>query len=139
MRPYFSNLTLVMLNQDRHCLWKQCRSRSDGFWRSHLIRIYTVFHRVCEFIWTNNIELSDWLAVSNGCGKLNLFSRIRVKKNTLVREQERTKVVPIVCFKMIGNHFSASMTLHGYERLGGTIDSMNQWLIQYKWNILEGS
>ena len=52
-------LTLVLLNQDRHCLWKQCRSRSDGFWRSHLIRIYTVFHRVCEFIWTNNIVI--WL------------------------------------------------------------------------------
>ena len=28
---------------------KQYRSRSDGFWRSHLIRIYTVCHSVCEF------------------------------------------------------------------------------------------
>ena len=74
-----STLTLVLLNQDRHCLRKQCRSRSDGFWRSHLIRIYTVFHSVCEFIWTNNIELSDWLTVRNGCGRLNLFSRTRVK------------------------------------------------------------
>ena len=73
-------LNLVLLNQDRHCLWKQRRSRSDGFWRSHLIRIYTVFHKVCEFIWTNNTELSDWLTIRNGCGKLNLFSRIRVKK-----------------------------------------------------------
>ena len=73
-------LTLVLLNQDRHCLWKQCRSRSDGFWRSHLIRTYTVFHWVCQFIWTNNIESSDWLTVRNGCGKLNLFSRIRVNR-----------------------------------------------------------
>ena len=32
-------------------LRKQCRSRSDGFWRSHLIRIYTVCHSVCEFEW----------------------------------------------------------------------------------------
>ena len=43
-------LTLVLLNQDGHCLSKQCRSRSDGFFRSHLIRIYTVVHSVCEFI-----------------------------------------------------------------------------------------
>ena len=42
------------------------------------IRIYTE-NSVCEFIWTNNIELSDWLTVRNGCDKLNLFSRIRVK------------------------------------------------------------
>ena len=34
---------------DNPCLCKQCRSRSDGFWRSHLIRIYTVCHSVCEF------------------------------------------------------------------------------------------
>ena len=71
-------LTLVLLIQDRHCIWKQCRSRSDGFWRSHLIRIYTVFRSVCEFRWTDNIKLSDWLTVRNGCGKPNLFSRIRV-------------------------------------------------------------
>ena len=66
-------LTPVLLNQDRHCLWKQCRSRSDGFWRNHLIMIYTVFHSTCEFIWTYNTELPDWLMVRNGCGKLNLF------------------------------------------------------------------
>ena len=36
------------------------------------------FHSVCEFIWTDNIKLSDWLTVRNGCGKLNLFSMIRV-------------------------------------------------------------
>ena len=43
-----------------------------------VIRIYTVFHSVCACIWTNNIELSDWLSVRNGCWKLNLFSRIKV-------------------------------------------------------------
>ena len=47
---FFASLTLVLLNQDRHYLWKQCRSRSDGFFRSHLIRIYTVFHSVYELI-----------------------------------------------------------------------------------------
>ena len=78
------HLTLAQLNQDRHCVWKQCRSRSDGFWWSHLIRIYTVYHSVCEFIWTNNFELSDWWTVRNRCGKLNLFGRIRVKKGFLM-------------------------------------------------------
>ena len=72
-------LNIVLLNQDRHCLWQQCRSRSDGFFRSHLIRIYTVFHGVCEFTRTNNIELYDWLPVRNGCGRLYSFNRIRVK------------------------------------------------------------
>ena len=67
-----------MLNPGRHCLWKQCRSRSDGFWRSHLMRIYSVWHSVCKFLWTNNIELFDWLTVRNGCGKLNLFGGIMV-------------------------------------------------------------
>ena len=42
---------------------------------SHLIWIYTVFHSVCEFTWSNNTELSDWLTVRNGCGKLISFSR----------------------------------------------------------------
>ena len=71
-------LTLALLNQDRYCLYKQCRFRSDGFWRSHLIRIYTVCQSLFEFIWTNNIELSDWMKVRNGHGKLNFFSRIKV-------------------------------------------------------------
>ena len=39
-----------VLNLDMHCLCKQCRSRSVGFWRSQLIWIYTVFHSVCEFV-----------------------------------------------------------------------------------------
>ena len=34
------------------CLWRQCRSRSVGFWRSQLIWICTVCHYVCEFVWT---------------------------------------------------------------------------------------
>ena len=34
---------------DNPYLVKQCRSRSDGFCRSHLIRIYTFCHSVCEF------------------------------------------------------------------------------------------
>ena len=31
------NLALVLLNPDIPCLWKQCRSRSVGFWISQLI------------------------------------------------------------------------------------------------------
>ena len=34
---------------DNPYLCKQCRSRSDGFWRCPPIRIYTVCHSVCEF------------------------------------------------------------------------------------------
>ena len=78
--PYNMFFYTLTLNQGRHCLWKQSRSRSDGFSRSHLIRSYTGFHLVCEFIWTNNIELSDWLTVRNGHGRLDLVSRIRVKR-----------------------------------------------------------
>ena len=43
-------LTLILLAAVHNPYFcKQCRSRSDGFWRSHLIRIYTVCHSVCEF------------------------------------------------------------------------------------------
>ena len=37
-------LTLVLLRPDIPCLWKQCRFRSVGFWRSQLIWICTVCH-----------------------------------------------------------------------------------------------
>ena len=43
-------LTLVLLNPDIPCLFKQCRSRSVGFWRSQLIWICTVCHLASEFI-----------------------------------------------------------------------------------------
>ena len=36
----------VLLNLDRLCLWKQCRSRSVCFWRSQMIWIYTVIQCV---------------------------------------------------------------------------------------------
>ena len=39
-----TDLTLVLLNPDMCCLCKQCRSRSDGFFRSQLIWICTVSH-----------------------------------------------------------------------------------------------
>ena len=50
------------------CLWKQCRSRSVGFWRSQLIWIYTVCH--CEFVSTTWIQQSDWLKIRSRCGNL---------------------------------------------------------------------
>ena len=40
-------LTLVLLNPDMSCLCRQCRSRSVGFFRSQLIWICTVCHKVC--------------------------------------------------------------------------------------------
>ena len=54
-------LTLVLLNPDIHCLCKQWRSRSVGFFRSQLIWICTVCHLVCEFESTTWIKWSDWL------------------------------------------------------------------------------
>ena len=49
--------TLVLLNPDIPCLLKQCRSRSDGFWRrSQLIWICTVCHSVSEFVSTTWIK-----------------------------------------------------------------------------------
>ena len=65
-----SSLTLVMLNPDIPCLCKQCRSRSVGFWRSQLIWICTVCHKVCEFIAKIWIKWFDWLKIRSGCGKL---------------------------------------------------------------------
>ena len=60
----FNHGPIALLNQDRHCCWKQCRSRT------HLIRIYTVSFSL--WIYMNKImELSVWLMVRNGCGKLN--------------------------------------------------------------------
>ena len=60
-------LTLVLLNPDIPCLCKQCRSRSVGFFRSQLIWICSVCHKVYEFIATNQIKQSDWLKIRSGC------------------------------------------------------------------------
>ena len=120
------HLTLALLNQDRHCLWKQCRSRSDGFWRSHLIRIYTVFHSVCEFIWTNNIELSDWLTVRNGCGKLNLFSSLGSRNAVIVRES-------LVCLQKEQNH----SFLHFYQLSYCTSCSIDLFLLSLPCLVLQ--
>ena len=40
-RAYTFVLTLVLMNPDIPCLCTQCRSRSNGFWRSQLIWICT--------------------------------------------------------------------------------------------------
>ena len=49
-------LTLVLMNLHKHCLCKQCRSRSVGFWRSQLIWICTVCYSVREFVSTSWIK-----------------------------------------------------------------------------------
>ena len=49
-------LTLVLWNPDISCLCKKCRSRSVGFWRSQLIWISTVCHKISEFIATIQIK-----------------------------------------------------------------------------------
>ena len=53
-------LILVLLNPDIPCFCKQCRSRSEGFWRSQLIWICTVCH--CLWIYINNLDQVIWLA-----------------------------------------------------------------------------
>ena len=63
-----SCLTFVLLNTDRFCFWKQCRSRSVGFWRSQLIWICAVCPWECEFISITWIKLSDWLKIRSGRG-----------------------------------------------------------------------
>ena len=55
-----SILTLVMLNLDMHCLCKQCRSRSVGFWRSQLIWIFSLPFSM--WICINNLNEAIWLA-----------------------------------------------------------------------------
>ena len=55
-------LTLVLLNPDIPCLWKQRISRSAGFW------LCTVCHLVCDFMSIIWIKESDWLAIRNRCG-----------------------------------------------------------------------
>ena len=62
--------TLVLLNPDIPCLWKQCRSRSVGFFRSQLIWICSVCHSACDFISVVWIKKSDWLTGRNGRGSL---------------------------------------------------------------------
>ena len=52
---------------------------------------------------TNNIELSDWLTVGNGCGRLNLFSRIRVNCQQCITE-DGFFVVVLFLFLMILFH-----------------------------------
>ena len=63
-------VTLVLLNPNISRLYKRCRSRSVGFFRSQLIWICTVCHEVCEFVSTNWIKLSDWLKILSRHGIL---------------------------------------------------------------------
>ena len=70
LKPLMLRLTLVLLNPDMSCPYKQCRSRSVGFWRSQLILICTVCHSVYEFMSTIWIKESDWLKIRSGWGIL---------------------------------------------------------------------
>ena len=63
-------LLIVLLNQDIHCLYKQCRSWSFGFRRSQLIGICIFCHSVVQFISTVWIKKSDWLTIRSGSGIL---------------------------------------------------------------------
>ena len=65
-----SMLTLVLLYPDIHCLCKQCRSRLNGFWRSHLIWICMVCHSIYGIMSTIWIKEADWLTIRCECGIL---------------------------------------------------------------------
>ena len=64
------NLTLVLLSPDIPYLCKQCRSRSDGFWRSQLIWLCTVCHQVCEFIAKTSDQATQLVKIRSGHGIL---------------------------------------------------------------------
>ena len=61
---YYNNklLTLVLLNLDMSCLFKQCRSRSAGFFRSQLIWICTVCPTVFDNLYKQpgSSDLIGW-------------------------------------------------------------------------------
>ena len=44
-------LTLPLMHPDLSIFEKHCRSRPDGFWRRHLIRIHGVFHGHSAYNW----------------------------------------------------------------------------------------
>ena len=50
---------------DMECLYKQCTSRSVGFFRNQLILICTVFRKICEFVSTTWIHGSGSKQFSN--------------------------------------------------------------------------
>ena len=93
-------LTLVLLNPFIPCLFKQCRSRSVGFWRSQLIWICTVCHKVCEFIASIWINQSDWLKIR--CGiliytawqglKSNLYTHVVTQHADRPENQDNTEL-----------------------------------------------
>ena len=83
-------LTLVLLNPDIPYLYKPCRSRSVGFWRSQLIWLSTVCHSECELMPTIWILESDWMKIRSRCailiysawqGLINIKIRIQILLN----------------------------------------------------------
>ena len=90
-RMIFVLLTLVLLNPDIACLFKQCRSRSVGL--SQLIWICTVCHLVCEFISTIWINESHWLKIRIGHGILiyPAGQGLRKKKNSMKLKGKKLK------------------------------------------------
>ena len=108
IRAYFScwtwiYLTLVLLNLEMHCLCKQCRSRSVGFFRSQLIWIFTVCHSVCEFVSTIWIKHSDWLKIWSGC---DIFIQ---HDNGLMQDSDDESPCTVMSLKLI-LQFHGSMT-----------------------------
>ena len=65
---YLSVLKQFSLSKTYQLSCKQCRSRSAGFFRSHLIRIHTVFSATCELIIINqNIKYKILLTLYKFC------------------------------------------------------------------------
>ena len=97
------SLALVLLNPDFFFFKKKhCRSRSAGFWQSHLIRIHTVCHLPSLFLYEKRLwfwifSISHWVG---GNQKLNQQSTNADQKS-------------IQCF---GLPFVASGTTNGNQK-----------------------
>ena len=52
VRISMCRIAIIFLSFGQKGLGKQCRPRSECFWRSSLIRVYTVCHSICTF-WTH--------------------------------------------------------------------------------------
>ena len=66
---FYYLLTLVLLNPDMPCLYKECRSRSVGFCRSPGSALFVIEYVTWLFV-NNWIKPTDWLTIRSGHGIL---------------------------------------------------------------------
>ena len=116
-------LTLVLLNPDRPCFCKQCRSRSVGFWRSQLIWICTVCHTVYEFMSTIWTKLPDWLKISRGHGILINSASQGLKERLCSQRKQIISFIKVVSNVTEGKYFHVTVMPDG----GGIVTPKGDW------------